>query len=398
MTCAASLACAASLLLGPYGSNAAHAMSQARSFTAEESTTINLFKKATPSVVSVTNLATRRDAFTMNMMEIPQGAGSGFVWDKEGHIVTNAHVINESANVRVTLGQDEYMARVVGVDMDKDIAVLQVVLPQPAQLGPAGQGVEPTIPATMPGGNTMPRPVYPKLAPVTTPLSQDLPKVQPLCVQLSVDNLEVGQRVYAIGNPFGLDHTLTTGVVSGTGREIQSVSGRPIQGVIQTDAAINPGNSGGPLLDSSGCVIGINTAIYSPSGTNSGVGFAIPADTVRSSVTQILEFGKVVRPMLGIAFAPDQAVEALGVKGIMVLNAREGGPAWKAGIVGTSRDEYGRLVLGDIIRTVNGTVIRSSTDLYRVLDKAQVGETLDIEVLRGSSTEHVNVTLAPSDA
>ncbi|GFH24852.1 htrA-like protein [Haematococcus lacustris] len=329
-------------------------------------------------------------------------------------------VINESANVRVTLGQDEYMARVVGVDMDKDIAVLQVVLPQPAQLGPAGQGVEPTIPATMPGGNTMPRPVYPKLAPVTTPLSQDLPKVQPLCVQLSVDNLEgtsrdeygrlvlgdiirtvngtvirsstdlyrvldkaqVGQRVYAIGNPFGLDHTLTTGVVSALGREMNSVvSGRPIQGVIQTDAAINPGNSGGPLLDSSGCVIGINTAIYSPSGTNTGVGFAVPADTVRSSVLQILAHGKVVRPVLGISLTPQQAVDALGLQGVM----------------GTTRDSYGRLVLGDIICAFNGKPMKTSSDLFRVLDESKVGDVVELEVLRGNATEHLSITLQASD-
>lgn len=326
--------------------------------SADEKATIKLFANSTPSVVSVTNLAVKRDAFTMNMLEIPQGAGSGFIWDKEGHVVTNYHVINDSANVKVTLGKDEYLASVVGVDQDKDIAVLQVKLPAD---------------------------------------DPNLPKIIPLCVEPDVDDLMVGQKVFAIGNPFGLDHTLTTGVVSGTGREIQSISGRPIQGVIQTDAAINPGNSGGPLLDSSGCVIGINTAIYSPSGANSGVGFAIPSSTVQSSVNQILTYGRVVRPILGISFAPDQAVESLGVKGIMVLSAREGGPAWKAGILGTSRDEYGRLVLGDIIRTVNGSTIKTSSDLYRILDKSKVGDTLDVEVLRGSATKHVDVTLEPND-
>lgn len=206
----------------------------------------------------------------------------------------------------------------------------------------------------------------------------------------------MGQKVFAIGNPFGLDHTLTTGVVSGTGREIQSISGRPIQDVIQTDAAINPGNSGGPLLDSSGCLIGINTAIYSPSGANSGVGFAIPVDVIKSSVTQIIETGRVVRPVLGISFAPDQSTEQLGVKGILVLNAREGGPAWRAGIRGTSRDDYGRLVLGDIITRINGARIRNSSDLYRVLDKAQVGDQLDIQVLRGDSEQHLEATLEPN--
>lgn len=328
--------------------------------TAEEKNTIELFKKSTPSVVSVTNLAMKRDAFTMNMLEIPQGAGSGFVWDKLGHVVTNYHVINESAQVKVALGKEEYIASVVGVDQDKDIAVLLLQVPLPTTVGSL--------------------------------------KAVPLCVQPDVDDLQVGQKVFAIGNPFGLDHTLTTGIVSGTGREIQSISGRPISGVIQTDAAINPGNSGGPLLDSSGCVIGINTAIYSPSGASSGVGFAIPSSIVQSSVNQILTYGRVVRPVLGISFAPDQAVESLGVKGIMVLNAREGGPAWKAGIMGTSRDEYGRLVLGDIIRTVNGALIKTSADLYRILDKSKVGDTLDVEVLRGMSTQHVEVKLEPNDA
>ncbi|KIZ00787.1 hypothetical protein MNEG_7178 [Monoraphidium neglectum] len=155
-------------------------------------------------------------------------------------------------------------------------------------------------------------------------------------------------------------------------------------------------NSGGPLLDSAGCLIGINTAIYSPSGANSGVGFAIPVDVVRSSVSQIIETGRVVRPVLGISFAPDQSTEQLGVKGILVLSAREGGPAWRAGIRGTSRDDYGRLVLGDIITRINGARIRNSSDLYRVLDKAEVGQQLDIQVLRGDAEEHLAATLEPN--
>ncbi len=196
-------------------------------------------------------------------------------------------------------------------------------------------------------------------------------KPLPVC-DIAAEPLQVGQKVFAIGNPFGLDQTLTVGVVSGTGREIQGVGGRPIQDVIQTDAAINPGNSGGPLLDTSGCVIGINTAIFSTSGANAGVGFAIPGGVVDASVKQIIAYGRVVRPALGIAFAPDQTSEQLGVKGIMVLSAREGGPAYKAGLQGTSRDEYGRLVLGDIITGINGKSIRNSSDLYKVLDRSKV--------------------------
>ncbi|EFJ46216.1 trypsin family, partial [Volvox carteri f. nagariensis] len=325
--------------------------------TPEEQLTIEIFKRSTPSVVNVTNLAVKRDAFTMNMLEMPQGQGSGFIWDSAGHVVTNYHVIQDASDIKVTLADgEEFSARVVGVDQDKDIAVLQI--------GPMG-AAEREVQAAATGGPSA--------------------------------DIVVGQKVFAIGNPFGLDHTLTVGVVSGTGREIQSISGRPIQDVIQTDAAINPGNSGGPLLDSGGCLIGINTAIYSPTGANNGVGFAIPVDIVKSSVGQIIQYGKVTRPMLGISFAPDVSSEALGIKaGILVLSTREGGPAWKAGLKGSTRDEYGRLVLGDIITAVNGIKIKSSSDLYRVLDKCQVGDTLHITVLRENSTFEVDVTLEPS--
>eukprot|EP00775_Hariotina_reticulata_P001416 gene1416-1758_t len=325
------------------------AAAEARSrMTQDEQVTVDIFRRSTPSVVNVTNLAARRDAFTMNMLEIPQGAG---------HVITNYHVITDASDIQVTfMGGAEYSAKVIGLDQDKDIAVLKLGVDSDKEAPP------------------------PSL-------------LKPLSVCSSSSDLLVGQKVYAIGNPFGLDHTLTTGVVSGTGREISSISGRPIQDVIQTDAAINPGNSGGPLLDSGGCLIGINTAIYSPSGANSGVGFAIPVDVVRSSVDQIISFGRVVRPILGISFAPDQSSEQLGVKGILVLNAREGGPAWRSGIRGTSRDEYGRLVLGDIITGINGTKIRNSSDLYRLLDKSRVGDALDIEVLRGNAKEHVTATL-----
>ncbi|KAG2446636.1 hypothetical protein HYH02_008209 [Chlamydomonas schloesseri] len=343
----------------------------------------------------------------MNMLELPQGQGSGFIWDSTGHVVTNYHVIQDASDIKVTLsGGEEFSAKVVGVDQDKDIAVLQI-----GPLGPAAseaQGDGSSKPpqqllAAAPPGVSGPAPA----AAAASALPGSLPagavpvpsvpvepvRVHPLSLCSSSADIVVGQKVFAIGNPFGLDHTLTTGVVSGTGREIQSISGRPIQDVIQTDAAINPGNSGGPLLDSGGCLIGINTAIYSPTGANNGVGFAIPVDIVKSSVGQIIQYGKVTRPILGISFAPDQSSEALGIKGILVLSAREGGPAWRAGLKGSSRDEYGRLVLGDIITAVNGVKIKTSSDLYRVLDKSQVGDTLRIQVLRENSTFEVSVVL-----
>ncbi|KAL6994346.1 Protease Do-like 1, chloroplastic [Sarracenia purpurea var. burkii] len=321
-----------------------------RKLQSDELATVRLFQENTPSVVYITNLAVRQDAFTLDVLEVPQGSGSGFVWDKEGNVVTNYHVIRGASDLKVTLAdQTTYDAKVVGFDQDKDVAVLHVNAPKD--------------------------------------------KLRPIPVGVSADLL-VGQKVYAIGNPFGLDHTLTTGVISGLRREISSAAtGRPIQDVIQTDAAINPGNSGGPLLDSSGNLIGINTAIYSPSGASSGVGFSIPVDTVSGIVDQLVRFGKVTRPILGIKFAPDQSVEQLGVSGVLVLDAPPTGPAGKAGLQPTKRDAYGRLILGDIITSVNGKKVTNGSDLYRILDQCKVGDKVIVEVLRGDHKEKVPVTL-----
>ncbi|PNW86485.1 hypothetical protein CHLRE_02g088400v5 [Chlamydomonas reinhardtii] len=395
----------ASLLVGAVTVGPSPVMAKPR-MTPEEQLTIEIFRKNTPSVVNVTNLAVKRDAFTMNMLELPQGQGSGFIWDATGHVVTNYHVIQDASDIKVTLsGGEEFSAKVVGVDQDKDIAVLQIgpIGPPASEAQGDGSSKPPQqLLAAAPGAAAPPSAAVPppsasSLPPGAVPVAPPPPepvRVTPLSLCSSSADIVVGQKVFAIGNPFGLDHTLTTGVVSGTGREIQSISGRPIQDVIQTDAAINPGNSGGPLLDSGGCLIGINTAIYSPTGANNGVGFAIPVDIVKSSVGQIIQYGKVTRPILGISFAPDQSSEALGIKaGILVLSAREGGPAWRAGLKGSSRDEYGRLVLGDIITAVNGVKIKTSSDLYRVLDKSAVGDTLRIQVLRENTTFEVNVVL-----
>ncbi|KAE9449126.1 hypothetical protein C3L33_18964, partial [Rhododendron williamsianum] len=297
-------------------------------------------------------VGTPRKLQSDELATVPQGSGSGFVWDKEGHIVTNYHVIRGASDVKVTLAdQTTYDAKIVGYDQDKDVAVLHVDAPRN--------------------------------------------KLRPIPVGVSGDLL-VGQKVYAIGNPFGLDHTLTTGVISGLRREISSAAtGRPIQDVIQTDAAINPGNSGGPLLDSSGNLIGINTAIYSPSGASSGVGFSIPVDTVGGIVDQLVKFGRVTRPILGIKFAPDQSVEQLGVSGVLVLDAPPNGPAGKAGLLPTKRDAYGRLILGDIITSVNGKKVTNGSDLYRILDQCKVGEKVIVEVLRGDHIEKIPVLLEP---
>lgn len=323
-----------------------------RKLQPDEAANVRLFNDNTPSVVYITNLAVRRDAFTLDVLEVPQGSGSGFIWDNKGNIVTNFHVIRGASDLRVTLSdQSVYPAKIVGFDQDKDVAVLHIDAPEE--------------------------------------------KLRPLSVGSSSD-LMVGQKVYAIGNPFGLDHTLTVGVISGLRREISSAAtGRPIQDVIQTDAAINPGNSGGPLLDSSGYLIGINTAIYSPSGASAGVGFSIPVDTVSGIVDQIVTYGKVTRPVLGISFAPEQAVDQLGVSGVLVLDAPPSGPAGKAGLRPTTRDNYGRLILGDIITAIDGLPVRTGSDLYKILDKCEVGQTVEVQVLRGDDQIGVLVTLEP---
>lgn len=324
-----------------------------------ERETVRLFNNAKASVVYITNVAVRRDAFTLDLTEQPQGAGSGIVWDDKGHIVTNYHVIDKANQLKVSFlpnkggvqNQKTYDAAIVGFDDDKDIAVLQVNDPEA------------------------------------------LREMKPLVIGTSGDSM-VGQRVFAIGNPFGLDHTLTTGIISGLGREIQSGNtGRPIDGIIQTDAAINPGNSGGPLLNSSGQLIGINTAIYSASGTSSGVGFALPSDMVSGIVDQIIRYGRVTRPILGVSFAPDGALDQLGLGGVLVLDARAGGPAARAGVRSTTRDESGRLILGDIIIELAGEQIQDSSDLYRTLDKLSVGETVDVTLLRGVDKVSARVTL-----
>ncbi|KAJ8775045.1 hypothetical protein K2173_020049 [Erythroxylum novogranatense] len=347
-----SVALSVSLFVSDVGAASAFVVTTQRRLQSDELATVQLFQENTPSVVYITNLAVRQDAFTLDILEVPQGSGSGFVWDKAGHVVTNYHVIRGASDLKVTLAdQTTYDAKVVGFDQDKDVAVLRVDAPKD--------------------------------------------KLRPIPVGVSADLL-VGQKVYAIGNPFGLDHTLTTGVISGLRREISSAAtGRPIQDVIQTDAAINPGNSGGPLLDSSGNLIGVNTAIYSPSGASSGVGFSIPVDTVGGIVDQLVRFGKVTRPILGIKFAPDQSVEQLGVSGVLVLDAPADGPAGKAGLLPTKRDSFGRLILGDIITSVNGKKVTNGSDLYRILDQCKVGEKVVVEVLRGDHKEKIPVVLEP---
>ena len=322
----------------------------------DEQATIELFRRASPSVVFITTIALRRDFLSMNVFEIPQGAGSGFVWDDRGHVVTNFHVIQgieRSGRAEVMLSDSSsWEAELVGGAADKDLAVLRID------------------------------------APVRT--------LQPLLVGTSAD-LRVGQKVFAIGNPFGLDHTLTTGVVSALGREIESVGGLPIRDVIQTDAAINPGNSGGPLLDSAGRLIGVNTAIFSPSGAYAGIGFAIPVDTVRWVVEDLVRHGELVRPQLGVNVAPDAWLRELGIEGALVVTVVEGSGADRAGLRPTLRGARGQVELGDVIVAIDGEPVRSSADLVLLLEKRRSGEQVRLTVEREGEREELTATLGEPD-
>ncbi|MDM8006990.1 MAG: trypsin-like peptidase domain-containing protein [Phycisphaerae bacterium] len=318
-----------------------------------EKTTIELFENAAPSVVNITNVALRRDRWRLNVMEIPQGAGSGFIWDGSGHVVTNYHVIHGANALRVTLSdQSRYNATVVGSEPDKDLAVLKINAPAD------------------------------KLSAIPIGTSHDL---------------RVGQAVFAIGNPFGLDHTLTTGVVSALGRTIQSMTQRTIDDVIQIDAAINPGNSGGPLLDSAGRLIGVNTAIYSPSGSSAGIGFAVPVDTVSRVVPQLIAHGQTVRPRMGISLPSErinaQLVARLGVKGVMIADVEEGFGAAAAGLRGIRQTPEGDILPGDVIQKIDDRNIDSIDGLLNVIEKHKAGDTVKVTFLRDGKTQTADVVL-----
>jgi S1-C subfamily serine protease len=295
---------------------------------ADELAHIEIFRRASPSVVHITTLAARRDLFTMNVQQVPRGTGTGFVWDESGHIVTNYHVIQGANAAQVTLAdQSTHAARLVGAFPDRDLAVLRIDAPRE--------------------------------------------RLPPLAIGTSRD-LQVGQRVYAIGNPFGLDQTLTTGLVSALGREIQSLNQRTIRGAIQTDAAINPGNSGGPLLDSAGRLIGVNTAIFSPSGASAGIGFAIPVDEVNRIVPRLIRDGRFVRPALGVTAAPPGLRQSLGLpRGVPLVQVQPGSPAARAGLQPFRRGQRGEIIGGDVITAVGGEPVESLDDMLTLLEQRQ---------------------------
>ncbi|QXP91023.1 S1C family serine protease [Methylococcus capsulatus] len=318
----------------------------------EERATVELFEKSKNSVVYISTLQQVMDPWTRNVLSIPRGTGSGFIWDEAGHVVTNYHVVEgaSGATVKLADGRD-YRAALVGVSKAHDLAVLRIDV---------GQGV----PAPLPIG-----------------VSHDL---------------KVGQKVFAIGNPFGLDWSLTTGIVSALDRSLTEETGVTIEHLIQTDAAINPGNSGGPLLDSAGRLVGINTAIYSPSGAFSGVGFAVPVDTVNRVVPQLIGRGQYIRPALGIAVDEglnQRAVQRLGVTGVLVLKVNPGSAAEAAGLKGATLLPDGRLIPGDIIVAVEGRPVDSVSKLSALLDDYQIGQKVRLSVRRGDTEMDIAVQL-----
>jgi len=320
--------------------------------TEDEANSTEIFSKASPAVVYVTNKALRRNLFSLNVQEIPRGSGTGFVWDESGLIVTNFHVIAGAQRLTVTLqDRSEHEAQVIGIAPEKDLAVLRILEP------PDGL-------STLPLGDS--------------------------------SELSVGRKVLAIGNPFGLDTTLTTGVVSALGREIKSPSNRKIRGVIQTDAAINPGNSGGPLLNSLGQLVGVNTAIYSPSGASAGIGFAIPVNTVKDVIPELISYGRILRPIMGLELASDRWIRRYRIQGLPIVRVFPGLPASEAGLVGAYRNSRGEITLGDIITHIDDKPIRNNDDYLSLMENRKVGEVVTVRTRRGDDEREFEVELAES--
>jgi len=317
-------------------------------FGPEETAVINLFESAAPSVVFITTSSLSQSAWSMDVTEIPQGTGTGFMWDDKGHIVTNFHVIEGGNKLTVTLSdQTSYNAKLIGAEPNKDLAVIKI---------DAGDRAKP-----LPIGRS--------------------------------NRLRVGQSAYAIGNPFGFDQTLTTGVVSALGREITARSGTKIYDVIQTDAAINPGNSGGPLLDSRGRLIGVNTAIYSPSGAYSGIGFSIPVDVVNLVIPDLIQYGRVNRPFMGVELVSANLVRQPGA---MIRRVTENSPAKKSGLLGISRSRNGNFLAGDLIVMIDQKEITSNVDLIEALDNYKPNDVINVTYNRGGKLYETDLELSSS--
>ncbi|KZY32135.1 2-alkenal reductase [Roseovarius sp. HI0049] len=317
---------------------------------AEETATIELFQSARDSVVFISTAERVRDPWSRNVYEQPRGTGSGFLWDNRGHVVTNTHVIEgaSTATVRLADGRS-FPAELVGRDPSHDLAVLRIEARE--------------LPAPVTVGNS--------------------------------DDLQVGQTVLAIGNPFGLDWTLTRGIVSALDRELPSPAGRPITGLIQSDAAINPGNSGGPLLDSAGRLIGVNTAIYSPSGASAGIGFSVPVDTVNRVVPELIETGRYAPPALGIRYDPrvNEMARREGLEGVLILGVEPGSPAARAGLEPARLSGDGRLLPGDIVTGLGGEEVRGVDDLLAALEGYRPGDTVSLNLSREGEDREIEIEL-----
>lgn len=315
-----------------------------------EKRVINIYKNTVPSVVNVSNIRLAENFF-YGTVEVPQGTGTGFVWDKEGHIVTNFHVVRGGNSFVITFHNDkkQYNAKVVGIAPNSDIAVLKV--------------------------EKMPK----SLKPIDIGKSKDL---------------QVGQMAMALGNPYGFDHSISKGIISALGRKIDGIGNFKIYDMIQTDASINQGNSGGPLLNSSGEIIGVNTMIVSRSGASAGLGFAVPIDTVKKIVPQLIKHGKIIRPGLRVGILSEELKESLvKTSGAALRYVDPEGPAGLAGLQGMSKDRFGRIYIGDIITKVGDMDINTGDDLYHSIGKFKIGDKVNIEYLREGKKKNVTITL-----
>ncbi len=307
-----------------------------------ERSTINIFNSAAPSVVYIFTENAQSGFF--GRREVQQGAGSGFLWDRHGHVVTNFHVIQGSQSIQVRLDSGEAIrATYVGGSPDHDLAIIRL--------------------------RSMPQ------------------SIRPIPVGTSAD-LAVGQAVFAIGNPFGLARTLTTGVISALDRRLPTAAGREVMGVIQTDAAINPGNSGGPLIDSAGRLIGVNTAIISGSGSSAGIGFAVPVDVVNRVVPKLITNGKVPRPGIGIIVLDEEVAAGLGVLGVVIDRVVPGSEADRVGLQGI---DYRNRLIGDIIVAAGDQELKNIDEFIRILEKHAIGEMIMLDVRRGDQNRKVEV-------
>lgn len=324
--------------------------SQIEKLLDSEKRTINIYHNVVPSVVNVSNIKIA-DSFFYGKVEVPQGAGTGFVWDNDGHIITNFHVVQGGNSFVITFHNDknQYKAKVVGVAPNKDIAVLKLI-EKPASLKSISVG--------------------------------------------SSRDLLVGQMALALGNPFGLDHSISKGIISALGRKINGIGGVKIHDMIQTDAAINQGNSGGPLLNSSGELIGMNTMIFSTSGSSAGLGFAVPVDTVKRIVPQLIKHGKVIRPGLGIGILEEHVRERyVGEKGAAISFVDPEGAAAEGGLRGMMKDSFGRIYIGDVLLKINGKEVNSKDDVYHELEKYEIGDTINVEYLREKRKQKAKIRL-----